>query len=260
MNINHYYTTKTTKKNQNTKKKYPPKKLTPREKLDLMGGTFLDKVNSMRDMDYDQLTALRDHPLFSKHFQSKKYEIGGYISMAKKTGKTYNDQIKDRGLNEDRFLNNLPEPLRLEVMKELTKELLKEVPMFRYCSNQLKNILILALRAETFSPGSFISRAGDKGNEILFISKGVLQVVNEESGDIYCDFGPGEYFGNLSIMLQENRSASVRTKTFSETFILDSNAFYSIKTDFPEFLDVLKKMSAEKSEKTNQLLMDGIII
>ena len=82
-------------------KKYPPKKLTPREKLDLMGGTFLDKVNSMRDMDYDQLTALRDHPLFSKHFQSKKYEIGGYISMAKKTGKTYNDQIKDRGLNED---------------------------------------------------------------------------------------------------------------------------------------------------------------
>ena len=165
-----------------------------------------------------------------------------------------------RGLEEDRLLNNLPEPLRLEVMKELTKELLEEVPMFRYSSNQLKNILILALRAETFNPGSFISRAGDKGNEILFISKGILQVVNEESGEIYCEFGPGEYFGNLSIMLQENRSASVRTKTFSETFILDSNAFYSIKNDFSEFLDVLKKMSAEKSEKTNQLLMDGIII
>jgi hypothetical protein len=165
-----------------------------------------------------------------------------------------------RGLEEDKLLNNLPEPLRLEVMKELAKELLEEVPMFRYCSNQLKNILILALRAETFNPGSFISRAGDKGNEILFISKGILQVVNEESGEIYCEFGPGEYFGNLSIMLQENRSASVRTETFCETFILDSNAFYSIKTDFPEFLDVLKKMSAEKSEKTNQLLMDGIII
>ena len=165
-----------------------------------------------------------------------------------------------RGLEEDKLLNNLPEALRLEVMKELAKELLEEVPMFRYCSNQLKNILILALRAETFNPGSFISRAGDKGNEILFISKGILQVVNEESGEIYCEFGPGEYFGNLSIMLQENRSASVRTKTFSETFILDSNAFYSIKNDFSEFLDVLKKMSAEKSEKTNQLLMDGIII
>jgi voltage-gated potassium channel len=165
-----------------------------------------------------------------------------------------------RGLEEDRLLNHRPEPLRLEVMKELTKELLEEVPMFRYCSIQLKNILILALRAETFSPGSFISRAGDKGNEILFISKGILQVVNEASGDIYCEFGPGEYFGNLSIMLQENRSASVRTKTFCETFILDSNAFYSIKNDFPEFLEVMKKMSVEKPEKMNQLLMDGIII
>jgi len=165
-----------------------------------------------------------------------------------------------RGLKEDRLMNNLPEPLRLELMKELTKDLLEEVPMFKYCSKQLKNILILALHAETFNPGSFISRAGDKGKEIVFISKGNLQVVSEGSGDIFCEYGPGEYFGNLSIMLQENRTASVRAKTFCETFILDSNAFYSIKSDFPEFLEVMKKMSVEKSEKMNQLLMDGIII
>ena len=100
-------------------KKYPPKKLTPREKLDLMGGTFLDKINSMRDMDYDQLTALRDHPLFSKHFQSKKYEIGGYISMAKKTGKTYNDQIKDRGLNEEKGEEEVVGAIKGEMNKVL---------------------------------------------------------------------------------------------------------------------------------------------
>ena len=100
-------------------KKYPPKKLTPREKLDLMGGTFLDKINSMRDMDYDQRTALRDHPLFSKHFQSKKYEIGGYISMAKKTGKTYNDQIKDRGLNEEKGEEEVVGAIKGEMNKVL---------------------------------------------------------------------------------------------------------------------------------------------
>ena len=87
------------------------------------------------------------------------------------------------------------------------------------------------------------------GEEIVFIRKGKLQVLSEEGGDIYCEYGPGEYFGNLSIMLKENRSASIRAKTFFETFILDSNAFYSIKSDFPEFLDVMKKMSVEKPEK-----------
>ncbi|MDT0552098.1 ion transporter [Urechidicola vernalis] len=168
--------------------------------------------------------------------------------------------VHHRGINEDVLLNNLPEPFRLEVMQELTKELLEEVPMFKYCSRQLKNVLILALHAETFNPGSFISRTGDNGNEIVFISKGIIQVVNEPTGDIYCELESGEYFGNLSIVLQEKRTAAIRTKTFCETFILDSNTFYTIKKSFPEFMDVMKKMSAEKSGKTNQLLMDGIII
>lgn len=165
-----------------------------------------------------------------------------------------------RGYHEETLLNNLPEPLRLEVMKELAKNLLEEVPLFKHCSSQLKNILILNLKAETFNPGSFISRAGDIGKDMIFITKGVLQIFNESSGEVYSEYGPGEYFGNLSIMLEEKRTASILSKSFCEVFILDSEAFFRIKRDFPEFIDVMKKTAAEKSDKTNQLLMDGIII
>lgn len=165
-----------------------------------------------------------------------------------------------RGNQEENLLNNLPEPLRLEVMQELAKNLLKEVSLFKHCSIQLKNVLILNLKAETFNPGSFISRAGDIGKDMVFITKGSIQIINESSGDTYCEFGPGEYFGNLSIVLQEKRTASVRSKTFCEVFILDSEAFFNIKNDFPEFIGIMKKTAAEKSEKTNQLLMDGVII
>ena len=84
--------------------------------------------------------------------------------------------------------------------------------------------------------------------------------MDEGSGNVHCEFGPGEYFGNLSIMLGEKRTASIVSKSFCEVFRLDSEAFFSIKNDFPEFLDVMKKTAAEKSEKTNQLLIDGIII
>lgn len=165
-----------------------------------------------------------------------------------------------RGHHEETLLNNLPEPLRLEVMQELAKTLLDEVPLFKHCSSQLKNILILNLKAETFNPGSYISRAGDIGKDMVFITKGVLEIINEGSGEVYCEYGPGEYFGNLSIMLEEKRTATIRSKSFCEVFILDSEAFFRIKRDFPEFLDVMKKTAAEKSEKTNQLLIDGIII
>ena len=165
-----------------------------------------------------------------------------------------------RGYHEETLLNNLPKPLRLEVMQELAKNLLDEVPLFKHCSNQLKNILILNLKAATFNPGSYISRAGDIGKDLVFITKGLLQIIDEISGDVYCEFGPGEYFGNLSIILEEKRTASIRSKSFCEAFILDSEAFFRIKRDFPEFVDIIKKTAAEKSKKTNQLLMDGVII
>ena len=165
-----------------------------------------------------------------------------------------------RGYQEETLLNNLPEPLRLEVMQELAKDLLAEVPLFKHCSIQLKNVIILNLKAETYSPDSFITRAGDIGKNIVFITKGMLQVIDESSGAIYCEFGPGEYFGNLSIMLQEKRTASIRSKSFCEVFILGSEAFFRIKTDFPEFISIMKKTAAEKSKKANQLLIDGIII
>jgi voltage-gated potassium channel len=145
-------------------------------------------------------------------------------------------------------------------MQELAKNLLDEVPLFNYCSNQLKNILILNLKAATFNPGSFISRAGDIGRDMVFITKGVLQIIDEDTGDVYCEYGRGEYFGNLSIMLEEKRTASILSKSFCEVFILDSEAFFRIKSDFPEFVDIMKKTAAEKSKKANQLLMDGIII
>ena len=95
---------------------------------------------------------------------------------------------------------------------------------------------------------------------MVFITKGLLQIIDEISGDVYCEFGPGEYFGNLSIILEEKRTASIRSKSFCEAFILDSEAFFRIKRDFPEFVDIIKKTAAEKSKKTNQLLMDGVII
>lgn len=168
--------------------------------------------------------------------------------------------VHHRGLNEEKLLTNLPDPLRLEVMKELTKDLINQVPLFQNCSEQLKNILVLALQAKTFNPGSYISRTGDSGNEIVFLSRGIIEIVNEDSGSIYSEFKAGEYFGNLSIMLEEKRTAAIRTKGFCEVFVLDSDNFFSIKKDYPEFMLVMKKMSAEKSDKTNHLLIEGIII
>jgi hypothetical protein len=165
-----------------------------------------------------------------------------------------------RGLEEQKIFNDLPDPLRLEIMMQLAKGLLDKVPLFKYSSENLKNVLLLALKAKTFDPNSLIVRSGESAKEIFFISKGNMVIINDSGDKKYGTMTDGDYFGNLSIMLGEKRTASVRTTNFCETFVLYSDEFFRIKEEYPEFMEVMKKMSSEKTEKTMQLMLDGVIL
>jgi len=165
-----------------------------------------------------------------------------------------------RGLEEQKIFNDLPDPLRLEVMMELTKGLLDKVPLFKYSSKNLKNVLLLALKAKTYDPNSLIVRSGEIVKEIFFISKGTMDIINGNGEEVHGIMAEGDYFGNLSIMLGEKRTASVRTTSFCETFVLFDDEFFRIKKEYPEFMEVMKKMSSEKTEKTIQLMLEGVIL
>lgn len=36
--------------------------------------------------------------------------------------------------------------------------------------------------------------------------------------------------------------------------------FFRIKEEYPEFMEVMKKISSEKTEKTIQLMLEGVIL
>jgi len=70
----------------------------------------------------------------------------------------------------------------------------------------------------------------------------------------------GEYFGDLSLLLGEKRTASVRTLTYCEVFLLTRDDFERIRREYPKFREVLKKMSSERTEKTQTLILEGIVL
>ncbi len=165
-----------------------------------------------------------------------------------------------RGLDGSIFLNDLPEPLRLDLMLELTKELLGNVPLFKYSSEGLKHILLMSLKAITFDPESIIARAGEKGNAIFFISKGTIGVFDANRQKIDLVLKSGDYFGDLSLITGEPRTASAIAAEFCEIFVLYAEDFLKIKEEYPEFRKVLKKTSSEKSDKTAKMILDGIVL
>ncbi len=201
-------------------------------------------------------------------FQNKVDAINIYLrkrgiqSEVIKRIKNYYDYIwlHHRGFEESNFLNELPDPLRLDVMLQLTKKLLDKIPIFSYSSNELKDILLLSLKARTFDPKSVIARAGHKGKEIFFISKGQVEIRKPETEDFSFILKSGDYFGDLSLITGEFRTANATATEFCEIFVLNREDFLKIKEEYPELRKVLKKISSEKSEKTAKMILEGIVL
>jgi voltage-gated potassium channel len=165
-----------------------------------------------------------------------------------------------RGLKDEVLLKDLPEPLKLEILLHLTRELLDKVPLFKYSSPTLRNTLLMALRLETYAPGDEIVREGEVGEKICFISQGKADIITNKGEIVHGALEDGDYFGDLSLILGEKRTASVKALTYCEIFILIKEDFNSIKDKYPEIREVLKKMSSEKTDKIAALVLKGITL
>jgi hypothetical protein len=165
-----------------------------------------------------------------------------------------------RGLDKNEMLNDLPGPLRLEILLHLASNMLETVPLFKHCSPALRNALLISLESKTFTPGSYIANEGELGKSIFFIVEGSVEILTVADGKSWGTLGEGDYFGFMSLALGERRTASIKSNGFCDVLILNKDDFSRIKTEFPEFNDVLKRVSAERTEQISDLVLEGIIL
>jgi Ion transport protein/Cyclic nucleotide-binding domain len=167
---------------------------------------------------------------------------------------------RHKGLNEQSLLRDLPESLRLDIMLHLARDVLDKVPLFQHSSPALRDALLMALTPATYAPGNAIVREGDIGKSIVFMTSGEAEIIAGEDGTHHGTLGPGDYFGYLSLTLQEQRSGGVRARDYCEVLILDKADYDRISAEYPAFREVIKKISADQSEMASQLLLAGVVL
>ena len=69
----------------------------------------------------------------------------------------------DRGMNKNEMLNDLPAPLRLEILLHLASNILETVPLFKNCSPSLRDELLIKPRIENVYPRQQHRRRGRDG-------------------------------------------------------------------------------------------------
>jgi hypothetical protein len=201
------------------------------------------------------------------HFYDRVETVGRYLesrNIPVELGQRlyrYYDYLweRHRGFAGERLMEELPQPLRLELLLASSKEFLERVPLFAHCPEMLRGELLLRLRPMVLGPDITFIRAGELPRQVYFVSSGCIDVLDCD-GKTVETFSGGDDFGLLSLMLEERRSASLRTTTFCEFLVLDAAALEELKAEFPEFKDVLRRVASERSGKLADLVLEGITL
>ena len=94
----------------------------------------------------------------------------------------------------------------------------------------------LAIRREHFEPNGTIFREGDWGDSLYMIVDGQVEVTRDIAGqgDVTLRrLGPGECFGEIGLVKQTPRSATVRTVTRVNVLAMDRSAFQALFAHLP---------------------------
>lgn len=134
---------------------------------------------------------------------------------------------------------------------------LREVPLF----SEMDDLEVAEIRAIMdelkFKTGQLIVREGETGDLFYVVTEGEVQVViNDVTGKeiILHQVGPGGFFGELSMLTNEPRSAHVRAMTPVTTLALERDEFFDFLYKRPSAaIDVLVELGGRLHE------MDSIL-
>ena len=123
-------------------------------------------------------------------------------------------------------------------------ELLRGVSLFSACSNrELTRIASLADEIEV-PEGRVLIRQGEPGREFFVIVEGKAKVLRR--GRRAKTLGPGAGIGELSLLDQGPRSATVTATSDMYLLVLDSRSFSSLIAEVPSVTGKIFRVMAER--------------
>ncbi|HUV09838.1 MAG TPA: cyclic nucleotide-binding domain-containing protein [Acidimicrobiia bacterium] len=130
-------------------------------------------------------------------------------------------------------------------MKDLTTdERLAQVPLFAGLSKkELVAVSSLATRLD-LTAGKELTKQGETGNEFVIILDGEVNVVID--GNVVATRGPGDYFGEIALLSERPRTATVVAKTAVAIEVIGRREFRGLVDDQPAIEAQLRAVMAER--------------
>ena len=114
----------------------------------------------------------------------------------------------------------------------LNRDLLARTPFFAEAPSLVLNNLLPAFRPLAVGPGTTVVEAGALDDEMYFVCRGELAAIGGDGSRLGV-LREGEFFGEMAVLFDQPRAATVRATTPCDLLVLDGNEFRRIVNDFP---------------------------
>lgn len=157
------------------------------------------------------------------------------LSIQQKVMNYYEHRYQRKIFDEKGILHSecMSNPLKKEILMHNCQGLVEKVVFLATGSEDLIIDIIMKLQPQVYFPGDVICTSGKRGTEMFFIEHGRVEVTLR-SGKVIKTLDDGMHFGEIALLCEERRVATVTAIEVCDIYILNKRDFHDVMEDYPE--------------------------
>ncbi|HEV2113997.1 MAG TPA: ATPase, T2SS/T4P/T4SS family, partial [Terriglobales bacterium] len=133
---------------------------------------------------------------------------------------------------------------------------LQKIKLFSGLTKDDCEQVVKRMRRRDFAPATVIVREGAPGSSMFFITAGQVEVRKKDPNTnidfLLSEMGPGQNFGEMSLLTGKPRTATVTTSQATTCAVLEQKDFQDLLLQFPKIGLALTTILAERVEAASQ--------
>ncbi|XP_048542687.1 potassium channel KOR1-like isoform X2 [Triticum urartu] len=172
----------------------------------------------------------------TERFRDKMKEVIRYMNR-NRLGKDIREQIKghlrlqyESSCTEASVLRDIPVSIRAKISQTLYMPYIERTPLFKGCSEEFLQQIVIRLQEEFFLPEEVILEQGSAVDQLYFVCQGALEgaAVGEDGQETILMLEQGNSFGEIAILCNIPQPYTVRVCELCRLLRLDKESFAHI--------------------------------
>jgi CRP-like cAMP-binding protein len=137
--------------------------------------------------------------------------------------------------------------------KDATFEVFAGTPLFAGCSKRELRQVASVCREESLPDGHVLIREGERGREFYVLLDGTVEVT--QNGEKIGLLGPGEWLGEVALISQVPRTATVVATSPVDVLVLTDHAFQQLLNDVPSIAAKVHESLRERQRPVDHVIV-----